>query len=100
MTREHKKKFKKTQGKQYLIKQVAFTERNRAVCLLFSPTFTSGLLLRFFIRRYLSINYWRGKGTWPLRRGQTFKIKNSLMQRADNIVKTWTIQNKSKLAAK
>ena len=98
MTREHKK-IKKTQGKQYLIKQVAFTERNRAVCLLFSPTFTSGLLLRFFIRRYLSINYWRGKGTWPLR-GQTFKIKNSLMRRADNIVKTWTIQNKSKLAAK
>ena len=40
------------------------------------------------------------KGTWPLRRGQTFKIKNLLMQRADNIVKTGTTHNKSKLATR
>ena len=40
------------------------------------------------------------RGTWPLRRGQTFKIKNLLMQRADNIVKTGTTHNKSKLATK
>ena len=52
MTREHKK-IKKTQGKQYLIKQVAFTERNRAVCLLFSPTFTSGLLLVYYASSYV-----------------------------------------------
>ena len=78
----------KTQGKQYLIKQVTFTERNCVGCLLFSPTFTCGLSLCFFLHRYLSNNYQRGKGNWPLRRGKTLKMKNLMMRRADNIVTT------------
>ena len=54
LSREHKKT---PQGKQFWIKQVAFTERNRMGCLLFSPTFTCGLVIRFFISKYLSNNY-------------------------------------------
>ena len=36
---------KKRQGKQYLINQVAFTERNRVGCRLFSPTFITFIML-------------------------------------------------------
>ena len=49
-TLENKKKIKKKrQGKQYLINQVALTERNRVGCLSFSPTFVI-----FFIVYYYS----------------------------------------------
>ena len=51
MKRKHKKrtktktKTKKTQGKQYLIKLVTFTEHNRVGCLLSSHTITCGLFV-------------------------------------------------------
>ena len=64
MKREHQKMKKnkkiKIEGKQYLIKHVAFTECSRVGFPLFSPMFTCGLFmlyLCFFKRRYLSNNY-------------------------------------------
>ena len=42
---KHKHQKMKKKGKQYLIKQVAFTERGHVGCLLFSPMFTCGLFI-------------------------------------------------------
>ena len=51
MKREHQKMRKKNlQGKQYLMNQIAFTERNCVGCLLFSPTF---IIFSLFIIKLL-----------------------------------------------
>ena len=91
MKLEHQK-MKKTQRKYYLIKQIVFTERNCVGSLLVSPTFTCDL----FIIMLLQIK--KGKGNWPLWRGETLKIRNLIMWRADTIFKTGTAHKKSTLA--